>query len=137
VKNRRFGTAWVAVSIAMVIFDWVIHGEVLSRLYYTNLPGLFYGESQSYNPLWFVLNDLIMAFIFLWFYDKVHDSFEAGVRGGIKFGLLAGLFANFPSQLAWYIILKGFPYLLGWAWTVSGILFYLMAGAIAGKLYEA
>jgi len=135
-KDKKFWTAWSAISIAMVIYDWIVHGEILNRIYYTQLPDLFRGQQGGYNPIWFVLDDLIMAFVFLWFYRQVQGSFAKGVKGGATFGLLAGVFAAFPSQIAWHTIFKGFPYPLGWAWTVAGIAFYLMAGSIAGALYK-
>jgi hypothetical protein len=48
----------------------------------------------------------------------------------------AGVLVNFPTWIIAYLLLEGFTYGLAWGWTAIGILWCVIAGAVAGAVYE-
>ena len=41
---------------------------------------------------------------------------------------------NFPSNIFLHLLIQGFPYALSWIWTIYGIVWYVVLGAIAGAM---
>jgi hypothetical protein len=72
----------------------------------------------------------------VWVYARVFSSFGGGPKGGATFGLYAGIFANFPTWIFAHLLMVGFPYQLAWSWTIVGVLWCVIAGAVAGAVYK-
>ncbi|HEY7514325.1 MAG TPA: hypothetical protein VIC87_07600 [Vicinamibacteria bacterium] len=43
---------------------------------------------------------------------------------------------NFPTWIFGHLILEGFTYTLAWVWTTVGIVWCVIAGAVAGAVYK-
>jgi hypothetical protein len=80
--------------------------------------------------------DLAMAAVFVWLYDRVYAVYGGSLQKGMMWGLYVGIFANFPAQIGWHMIIKDFPYALGWWWCIIGIVYAMIAGIISGALYK-
>jgi hypothetical protein len=118
----------IVVGIVGVVFDAVVHGGLLAN-YYTQAP-----FRQDTSMAWVIVSNVAAGLVFAWVYLKVAGSFAPGVSGGITMGFYAGVLVNFPSAILLNVLLQNFPYALSWSWVVAGIVFYVMAGAIAGAL---
>ena len=81
-----------------------------------------------------LVSNVVAGLVFAWVYLKVAGSFASGVSGGATMGFYAGVLVNFPSAIFLSVVLQNFPYALSWLWVVAGIVFYVIAGAIAGAL---
>jgi D-alanyl-lipoteichoic acid acyltransferase DltB (MBOAT superfamily) len=79
---------------------------------------------------------LVAALVFVWVYDRVYGSFGGGWKGGATYGLFAGILVNFPTWLFMNLVLEGFPYGLAWIWTIVGVVYGVILGAVAGALYK-
>jgi len=121
----------VVVGVVMNIVDFVVQGQLLAG-YYANFP-LFKREA----PIpWLVVGDFVAALVFVWMYDRVRSSFGAGPQGGATYGLYAGVLVNFPTWIFAYLLMEGFTYGLAWTWTLVGIAWCVIAGALTGLLYK-
>lgn len=130
---RKFIVAVVGVGVVMNVFDFVVNGLILQKAIYANLPNLL---RQDLSIPWLVIGDFIAALVLVWVYVRVSGSFEAGAKGGAQFGVYAGVLINFPTWIMAHLFFVGFPYSLSWTWTVVGILWCIIAGAVAGALYK-
>ena len=71
-----------------------------------------------------------------WFYGRTLASFGVGVRGGLNFGLSAGIVMGFPIWIMISIYDTGWTYAASWAQTLANILWVLVAGILLGIVYE-
>ena len=128
---KKLLLATVVVGVVMNIVDFIVQGQLLAGLY-ANLP-LFKKEP----PIpWLVVGDFVTALVFVWVYDKVLSSFGAGAKGGAMYGLYAGILVNFPTWIFAHLLFEGFPYSLSWTWTLVGVAWCVIAGAVAGVIYK-
>ena len=118
----------IVVAIVGIVFDVIVPGSLLAG-YYTQAP-----FRQDASMAWMTVSNLVAGLVFAGVYLKVAGSFAPGVSGGAMMGLYAGVLVNFPSAIVLNLIVQGFPYALSWSWVASGIVFYVVAGAIAGGL---
>jgi len=130
---RKFIVAVVGVGVVMNVFDFVVNGIILQKAVYAKLPNLL---RQDMSIPWLVIGDFIAALVLVWVYVRVSGSFDAGAKGGAQFGFYAGVLINFPTWIMAHLFFVGFPYHLSWTWTVMGILWCVIAGAVAGALYK-
>lgn len=123
-------TATVAVGVVANILDFVVQGNLLAG-YYAG------GPFRQDAPMgWFIFGDFVAAAVFVWFYDRVKASFAGGPAGGATFGFYAGVLASFPAYIFFHLMIKDVPYALSWIWTVYGIAWAVIAGAVAGAIYK-
>lgn len=128
---KKILLATLAVGVVMNIFDAVVHGQLLAG--YAAQFSIFTKEP----PIpWLVVGDFVAALVFVLLYDRVFSSFGGGPKGGATFGLYAGVFANFPTWIFVNLLVVGFTYGLAWTWTVLGIVWCVIAGAVAGAVYK-
>lgn len=130
-KVQKILLAAGAVGVAMNVFDFVVHGQLLAG-YSAQFPIL----TKTPPIPWLVVGDFVAALVFVWVYDRVFSSFGGGPKGGATFGLYAGVLANFPTWIFVNLIVVGFTYGLAWTWTVIGIVWCVIAGAVAGAVYK-
>jgi hypothetical protein len=131
-KVQRLLVSAVAVGVVGNILDFIVQNLWLKGWYLSKLP-LF---RQDAPMGWLIVADFVGALVFLWVYDRVYGSFRAGVQGGLIFGLYAGVFFAFPLFITLHLMLVGFPYGLAWVYTIYGIVFYMISGAVAGATYK-
>ena len=130
---RKFIVAVLGVGVVMNVFDFVVNGMLLQNAVYSKLPNLL---NQNLPIKWLVIADFIAALVLVWVYVRVSGSFSAGVSGGAQFGFYAGVLVNFPTWIIASLTMNGFPYYLAWVWTIVGIIWCIIAGAVAGALYK-
>ena len=133
-RLRNVLLATVAVGVAVNVYDYILHAVLLQGPLYSHLTGLMRPDASI--PL-LVLTDFVAALVFVWVYDRVHSAFAPGPRGGATFGLYAAVLVGFPTWISCSLLIVGFTYGLAWAWTLAGLGWGLLAGAIAGGLYGA
>jgi hypothetical protein len=132
-KLQKLLLATVAVGIAVNIYDYLLHGILLQGPLYSHLTSFMRADASF--PL-LVLTDFVSALVFVWVYDRVQVAFPSGPMGGAVFGLYAAVLVGFPTWISCYLLFTGFTYGLAWAWTLAGLGWGLIAGAIAGMVYR-
>jgi hypothetical protein len=118
------------VGVVVNVYDFVLHNILLTGPVYSHIPILHTAVSV---PL-LVLGDFVAALVFVWVYQRVRASFGPGAAGGAAFGLYAGILVNFPTWIFCYLLIEGFTYGLAWVWTLAGIGWGVLAGAVTGAL---
>jgi len=130
VPLRRLLLTALVVGVVVNLFDFVVHGLLLTGPLYSKLPIM----KQGASPPLLVLTDFVAAAVFVWVFQRVRACFAPGAAGGAAFGLYAGVLVNFPTWIASYLLLEGFSYGLAWAWILTGVAWGVLAGAVAGAL---
>jgi hypothetical protein len=121
-------TIGLVLGVVANVIDFVVQGMLLAG-YYAGPP-----FSQENNIVWLVVGDFVAALVFAWFYLKFAGAVAAGPAGGATLGFYAGVLVNFPTHIFLHLLIQGFPYALSWIWTIYGIIWYVVLGAIAGVL---
>ena len=125
-------TASIVTGIVANVFDYLVHGVLLAGPVYSH-----FSIFRSDTPIsLFIATDFVAAFVLVWVYDRVRASFAPGVKGGALFGFYAGVLMSFPTWIGSYLIIAGFTYGLAWIWTLTGVLWAVLGGAVAGWVYS-
>ncbi len=122
--------AWLVVGVVMNVLDLFVHGFLLAGTY----AQFTFMRTDMSMPL-LVLLDFTFALVFVVVYDRLYAKTAASIAHGAAFGFWAGLLLNFPANISMALMLKGFPYWLAWVLTASGLITFMIAGAVAGALY--
>ena len=123
--------ATVVVGVVMNIFDFVVNGQLLAG-YMAGMPIM---KKELPIPM-LVVADFVAALVLVCVFARVRSAFSAGPQGGATFGLYAGILVNFPTWIIAHLVFEGFPYGASWVLTVVGILWCVIAGAVAGAVYK-
>jgi hypothetical protein len=113
----------------LLIWDNVIAAFLLGPAL-AQIPGMM----ESYSKLWETVGDLFAAGILVWVYSKVKVSFNAGIGGGLTYGLYAGILMNFPGWL-WMTVYAGWPYAATWVIVIVSTLITVVSGILIGLVY--
>jgi hypothetical protein len=130
---KKLLLATLVVGVVANVLDWVVHGLILQGAYYSQLTSLF---RQDASMALMIIGDFVWALVFVWVYSRVYSSFSGGAKGGATYGLYVGVLVNFPANLYMNMMFVGFPYGLAWIWTIWGIIFAVIVGAVAGAIYK-
>ncbi len=130
---KKYLIAALAVGVVANVLDFVIHGLILQGPVYSQLTTLMRSDAPMH---WLVIGDFVAALVFVWVYDRVYNSFGGGWKGGATYGLYVGIWANFPTWIFSHLLINGFTYGLAWIWTIVGIIWAVVGGAVAGILYR-
>lgn len=130
---KKFIIAVLAVGVVGNIYDIVVNGFLLQGPIYSKHTDLF---RQNANMNLLIVADFVAALVFVWFYDRVKGSFSEGWKGGLTYGLYAGILAQFPVWIFAHLLFNNFSYGVAWALTLGGIGWGIVSGAVAGALYR-
>ncbi len=131
-KSGKFWLAVLVGGVVLNILDILLHGIILHG-YYAQMPELF---NPPGNPVLFIVCDFVVVLVYAWVYDRVYGSFGGGAKGGATYGLYAGVITSFPTWLFMSVLMKGWPMSLSWIWTINGIVWSIIIGAVIGALYK-
>jgi hypothetical protein len=119
------------IGIATFFVYGLIDGMLLASTY-ASIVGM---PDMKAVPIYiWLIYSLLGGWVFAWFYSRVKDSFAPGLAGGITFGLYAGIFLSFPMMIQMHLLVKGYPYWLGWFGTAEYIGIGVLSGAIIGLM---
>lgn len=124
--------AGVVGGIVLWLASFLLHGFVMANTY-VKYPEVF-SQEQS-NPLWFLLLEILIAIPAAIIFTKTRASWAAGVTGGLVFGFWLGVLGFFP-QFFNSLVIKDFPYYLGWCWGGIQIIVSLLLGAVLGVMIK-
>jgi hypothetical protein len=83
-----------------------------------------------------VVADFVAGLVLVWFLDKVRGAFGPGAKGGATFGLYVGIVAAFPTWIVMHLLMKDWPYSMSWGWTITSIVWFVIAGTVAAVVYD-
>ena len=121
--------AILLVWLWLLIWDNVIGAFVLGPAM-AQIPGMV----ESYSKLWETVGDFFAAAVLVWVYGKVKSSFSQGLKGGVTYGLYAGILMNFPGWL-WMTVYADWPYAAAWMFVIILTLITVVSGALIGFVF--
>jgi len=122
--------AGVVAGVWLLVWDMFLSGPLLGSML-TAIPGL---NPDPAVP-WMIVGNLAGGLVLALLYGRVRGAFGTGAASGAQFGFFAGLLVNFPLwlQLSLYV---SWPYGTAWAFTIAGLVVYVIAGALVGLVYQ-
>ena len=101
--NKKFVIAWIALFVAWLLGDFVIHAALL-RSDYLLLTNLYRteGDQQKYFP-WMILAHVFMSGALVWIYTRGTEA-KPWVAQGVRFGLAIALLTVVPTYLIYFVV---------------------------------
>src|SRR5262249_4882225 len=125
-NTKRFGLSFVVVFAFIFLFNWVLHGHVLQRLYLENRNIWRPPDEMQTYFCWLLLGQAVQAFFITLIFVKGYQN--RGVAEGIRYGLLIGFLFVGAALISYATQLLPKKLILGWAagWLVE----YLLVGVL-------
>ncbi len=126
--------AGVVGGIVLWIVNFVLHGVILGSTY-MEYPEVFSQDESTIGILWFLCLSVAVAVTLAILFAKTRKCWAAGLKGGLIYGLVAGLthfFPNFYDSL----VIEGFPYFLAWYHGACDLISIALAGAAMGLVLK-
>jgi hypothetical protein len=130
-NTKRFVLASLAVFVAGMILDYLVHMVILKGAY-ESLAAIWRQEMNSLMWLMYV-GSLIFAFLFVYIFTKGHEN--KGIMEGVRYGLIIGLFFILPTASGQYAMYP-IPFSLAVQWFVYGLIEFIIFGIIAAIIYK-
>ena len=130
-NTKRFILATLAVFIAGMILDYLVHMVILKGAYEA-LASIWRTDMNSLMWLMYV-GSLIFAFLFIYIFIKGYEG--KGIMEGVRYGLIIGLFFLIPSAFGQYATYP-IPFSLAIQWFVYGLIEFIIFGIIAAVIYK-
>jgi hypothetical protein len=131
--NKTFWIGFIVVYIVWQVIGFVVHGVLLADTYKA-MWAVFRAESEMNSMTWMMfVSSALYLLLFCYIFTKGYES--KGVGEGIRFGLLMGLFMSIPMALDQYVV---YPISANLAviWFVSGVVSFMIAGAVFAAIYK-
>jgi hypothetical protein len=128
---RRHLAAAVAVLAVLLLWDNVLSGMIVGSAM-AAIPGM----KADYSKLWETVGDVGSALVFAGLYARVRGVFGMNLKGGVTYGVYAGLLMNFPTWLN-MTVYAGWPYGAAWTLTIALVVLFTVAGAVMGVVYQS
>lgn len=132
-QTGRILKAGLAVGVVMNIYDYVTNTFVFPMF---GPPPAFMKDMASLPMMWLVISDFVAGLVFIWVFDKVRAAFGPGAKGGATYGVYAGILMNFPLWIVMYLVMKDLPYGVAWTYTINGVVWGVIAGAVGAIVYD-
>jgi hypothetical protein len=132
-KNKTF---WIGLAVLFVVaqaIGYVVHQVWLSDTYEA-LASAFRPQAEMMDMMWIMmLTGLGVLFFFCYIFTKGYEG--KGIAEGVRYGALMGLFVGLPSAVDVYVI---YPITaeLAMIWYVSGVISFVIFGAIFAAIYK-
>lgn len=131
-ETKKFILTGLVVFIVMYILDYLFHGMIMQK-YYKEILDLLRPEDKmlTYLPA-MLLGQIIIAFGFTYIFIKGYEG--RGIKEGVKFGLIIGIFFGVAPAMINYAVYKitGMIMLYYFFWyPLEGIIM----GAVAAAMY--
>lgn len=130
-NNKRFWLACVVMVIYVFVYEWVLHGGLLSGIYQSTPQVWRPQESMPAFMPWMMAGQVLFACVFCWLFTCT--TCPSTVKGGAMYGLVVGLLMSAVS-LIYYAVLPISLTLLIY-WVIGGVLETVIAGIILSRIY--
>ena len=130
--NKKLWIGFIAVFVAMMLTNFLIHQVVLGNLYRSPaMVNLMRPMAESMLWIHFV-TAAVVAFFFVLIYSKGYEG--KGMGEGIRFGFYVGMLMSIPMAYDTYAEMP-IPYSLALQWFIYGLLQYIILGIVTAMVY--
>ncbi len=131
--NSRFWMAFAAVYVVFHVLGFLVHGVMLADTYKA-LAALWRPEAEMQSMMWIMfVNSAVFLFLFCYIFTRGYEN--KGLMEGVRYGALMGLFVSVMAAFDNYVIYP-VPLNLAQTWFVSGVVIYVILGALLGLIYK-
>ena len=132
VNVKRYIGATLALFVFIFLYQWVVHGMILSPFYHET-PKVWreMAEMKANMPIGMLFQLLIAAWL-AFVFTRLFKS--GGLAKGLLFGFYFGVFMGLTTA-TWSLWLP-VQAALGWGWFVAGLLEGIGGGAVLGLVYR-
>jgi len=101
--KKKFIIAWIALFVAWLLGDFLIHA-VLLHSDYMQLSNLYRTEAdqQKYFPL-MILAHVIMSGALVWIYARGAEA-KPWMAQGVRFGVAVALLTAVPTYMIYFVV---------------------------------
>jgi hypothetical protein len=132
-ENKTFWIGFVVVWVVMQAIGFLVHGILLQDTY-AAMADVFRPEPEMNSMMWLMfVSSALYMYLFCKIFTKGYEG--KGIAEGVRFGLLLGLFMSIPMAIDQYVIYPLTPNLAA-IWFVSGVVSFVIAGAIFAAIYK-
>jgi hypothetical protein len=127
--------AAIAVFVALVITELIIHSGILSGVYSTLAEqGAMRPSDQISSYMWvLIVTGLVFSFFFAFIFAKGYEG--RGVAEGIRYGIYIGFFWIFVNAFNSFAIYP-ITYAITWYWIILGFIQTIIFGILAALIYK-
>jgi hypothetical protein len=130
---KRYVYATLAVFLLGQALNYLIHGVILAPAYQAT-QNLWRPQADMMSNMWIMwVTGLITSVIFTYIFVKGYQ--DKGIKEGLRFGLLIGLFMSLPAAYDTYAVLP-IPYHMALQWFLFGTIAWMFMGALAAIIYR-
>lgn len=131
--NNRFWMAFAGVYVVYHVLGFLTHGVMLADTYKA-LASIWRPEAEMQAKMWIMfVNSAVYLFLFCYIFTRGYEN--KGVMEGVRYGGLMGLFVSVMTAYDSYVIYP-LPYDLALTWFVSGVVLYVILGAVLASIYK-
>ncbi len=129
---KKFWISFIAVFIAMVILNAIIHSLILGPTYQSDeMKNIWRTDMQAKMWIYYIVY-LITSFFFVLIFSKGYTG--KGIIEGVRYGIYIGFLMSVPMAYATYVMIP-IPYSVAVQWFIYGMLQYIILGIIVAAIY--
>lgn len=131
--NKTFWLGFLAIYIVYQILSYLTHNVILAE-HYALLSDVFRPPWEMEEMSWLLyVSSAIYLYLFCQISTLVYRG--KGIYGGVRFGLLLGLFFSVPAAIDNYVVYPITPAIAA-LWFITGVISFVLAGAIFAAIYR-
>ena len=132
-KNKTFWIGLIVVYIVIQALGYVIH-EVMMGDTYEGLASIFRPDAEMMDMMWMMMvSSAVMMFMFCYIFTRGYEG--KGTMEGVRFGALIGFLMAGPMSIDQHVIYP-LPADVASIWLISGIVSFMIAGAVFAAIYK-
>lgn len=132
-NNKTFWIGCVVVYVAMQALGFLIH-EVMMGDTYVELASIFRPEAEMMEMMWMMyVSSAVAVFMFCYIFTKGYEG--KGIAEGVRYGALIGFLVAGAGSVDAHVIYP-IPENVASIWLVSGLVSFMIAGAIFAAIYK-
>ncbi|RCK77675.1 MAG: hypothetical protein IGBAC_1984 [Ignavibacteriae bacterium] len=129
---KKFWVSFIAVFIAMVIINALIHSLILGPTYQSaEMKNIWRTDMQAKMWIYYIVY-LITSFFFVLIFSKGYTG--KGIIEGVRYGIYIGFLMSVPMAYATYAMIP-IPYSIAVQWFIYGMIQYIILGIIVAAIY--
>lgn len=129
---KKFWVAFIAVFIAMVIINAIIHSLILGPTYQSDeMKHIWRTDMQAKMWIYYIVY-LFTSFFFVLIFSKGYTG--KGIIEGVRYGIYIGFLMSVPMAYATYAMVP-IPYSVAIQWFIYGLVQYIILGIIVAAIY--
>lgn len=131
---QQWAVASVAVFVVLSVFQYLVHGVLLSAWYQEHTTYWRSTEEMMNRMHWMYVGYALFAALFSFTYSRGYEG-KPGIGEGLRYGMMVGALIGFPKMFADHTMFI-YPGKMIVAWGISTFVVCVMLGILVGLVYK-